>query len=249
MILQLLLSLCLSLYCFAENYDGLESFARISRVDLTWLKSYFPENPVIVEAGAFYGNETVRAARNWPKGRVITFEPNPYAFEKLLKTLQDENVYNVEPHCLGLNTFNGNDLLYISRGWTGKDFAYEYASSVLPVTPEMQGFARGPQIVIPCVNLDTWCLKNQIDRIDLLKLELEGLELAVLKSSPRILSTAQVIYIKTFINPHREGMTEYSELKKFLEEEQFKLVAHWYTLHVEGYAIFVREELFSCLSF
>lgn len=71
-------------------------------------------------------------------------------------------------------------------------------------------------------------------------LDLEGFELQFLKSSPHILKTVKVIYTETNFFHFREGMTQYNDLKTFLEAEGFTVVAHWYSEGMQGDAIFVR---------
>jgi FkbM family methyltransferase len=219
-------------------------FHSYGRVDLSWLPQFLPYNPVIVEAGALYGNETLRAAQIWPKARVIAFEPNPHAFLKLRKNVLESGSQNIEIHNLALSNHNGSAPFYICYGMRGEDPVFEYASSLLHLTPEMQVYCKGPQVQVPCVILDDWCEQNEIDHVDLLRIELEGMELAVLKSSPDLLNTVKVIYVKTFNHPHRVGMAQYHELKAFLEKSRFVLLSHWYQTEITGHAIFLSREIF-----
>lgn len=53
------------------------------------LKQFLPGNPVIVEAGAFDGNDTAKMALQWPQGIIHAFEPLPEIYERLLKTLHN----------------------------------------------------------------------------------------------------------------------------------------------------------------
>ena len=99
---------------------------------------------------------------------------------------------------------------------------------------------QGPQAIVDCVILDDWCRKNGIDKIDFMWLDLEGMELQVLKSSPKILKTVSVIYTETNFYPFRIGMTQYAALRTFLEQSGFRLLSHWYHEGLQGNAIFVR---------
>ena len=44
------------------------------------LQPILPENPVIVEAGSHFGEDTLWLARYWPRGLVHAFEPVPELF-------------------------------------------------------------------------------------------------------------------------------------------------------------------------
>ncbi len=228
-----------------EQYEGVQQyFPSYGKIDLSWLQQFLPYNPIILEAGAFTGKETCRAAKIWPEGRIIAFEPNPQAFEELQKRVQEESLTNVELHDLALHAYNGISCLNICYGMKGVDPVFSYASSFLPLTKEMEIYCKGPQAIVSCTNLDDWCKENQIDHLDLLRLEVEGLELQVLQSSPQILQNIKIIYVKTMMHPYRVGMTQYPELKQFLEKSNFVLLSHWYQPGIIGHAIFLSRELF-----
>jgi len=38
---------------------------------------YLPANPVIIEAGAFNGSDTIKLAKKWPQATIHAFEPVP----------------------------------------------------------------------------------------------------------------------------------------------------------------------------
>ncbi len=227
----------------AEYYEGVPLF-QSQAIDLTMLQQFLPYNPIILEAGAFHGNESVRAAKLWPKARIYAFEPNPQAFKNLQAAIDDAGLKNVETYPLALCLYNGTATFNVCLGMAGEEPIFGYASSILPTTKEMEIYCKGPQIKVPCMILDDWCNEHQVKNIDLLRLELEGLELPVLRSSPNILKTVKVLYVKTFIHPFRISMTEYGELKKFLEESNFVLLSHRYIPGIIGHAIFLSRELF-----
>ena len=86
-----------------------------------------------------------------------------------------------------------------------------------------------------------WCEANNMDHFDFMWLDLEGLELPVLKASPNVVKNVKVIY--TDFLEFRKGMTQFSELRSFLESSGFKMISHWYYQGFQGDAIFVKEEL------
>lgn len=228
----------------ADYYEGVELFSNYSSIDLNWLPQFLPYDPLIIEAGAFRGQDTVKAAKIWPNGWIIAFEPDPYAYKELEKNVFGAKVTNVELHNMALNSYNGTALFNICLGPNNNEPAYGYASSLLPLKKGMEVFCKGPQIEVPCNTLDAWCQANKIDGIDLLHLEVEGAEYMVLKGSPNILKTVKVLYIKTFIHPHRLAMANYPALKEFLEKSNFVLLAHRYQPDMIGHAIFLSREVF-----
>ena len=212
---------------YFEEYDE-------RRLDL--IAKFIPNDPVIFEAGGFDGEDTVRFARLWPHSTIISFEANPLVFEKLLETTF--GIPNIHCYNLAVNNFNGTAILHVCDANPG-------ASSILEASPliPFHYYYQGPKIKVPCVVLDDWCRENNIDHIDFMWLDIEGLEMQVLKSSPKILEGIKVIYTETNFQKFRKDMTQYQDLKNFLEASGFNLLAHWYIPNWQGDAIFVRKEL------
>ena len=235
------------IFCDAEDlyparYEGLQIYEKSYPHLLDAVEQFLPEDPVIFEAGAHYGTDTVHFAKRWPKGTVISFEPNPHAFELLSRATK--GLANVSIHNLAVNEYNGDALLHVCHGTTGDDPKFEGASSLLEASWWQEIHYRGPKVIVPCVVLDDWCEDNGVDHVDFIWFDLEGMELQVLRSSPRILDTVKVILTETNFKEFRKGMTQYNELKAFLEESRFKLIAHWYAQRFQGNALFVKKEPF-----
>lgn len=241
-------AIALSLFAFshlqANNYyEGIEMLRSQEGVAFHWLSHFLPYNPIIVDAGAFYGNDTIEAAQMWPQGAIHAFEPNPAAYSKLVASIESKQLTNISCYPLALNNYAGKAHLKVSLGPNGNEPAYSHSSSLLPLKKEMEIYTKGPEIEVPCDTLQGWCNKNAIDHIDILRLELEGLELPVLRVSTKILKNTKIVHIKTMSHPHRIGMTSYPELKKFLEQFNFVLISHWYQPQITGHAIFMSREL------
>lgn len=215
---------------FDQHNDGLASIYCADRLSLVAL--FLPENPVIFEAGGHYGTDTVRFAALWPKGRILSFEASPFNFQKFLQNTAD--IPQIHGFNLAVNNYNGTALFYACEDNPG-------ASSLLPPSNWSENNYKGPRVEVPCVILDDWCREHQVDHIDFMWLDLEGLELQILQSSPKILSTVKVIYTETNFKEFRIGMSQYENLKTFLESNGFEMIAHWYLEDWQGDAIFVRK--------
>ena len=132
--------------------------------------------------------------------------------------------------------------MHVCYGTEGNNPVFEGASSLLEPSEWMKVHYQGPKITVPCVVLDDWWRQNQDRPIDFMWLDLEGLELQVLRSSPQLLKTVSVIYTETNFRPFRIGMTQYEELKAFLEHNGFTMISHWYAENFQGNAIFINWE-------
>lgn len=222
-------------------YEGTATFRNYGKVDLSWLVQFLPYNPVIIEAGAYCGDQTIYAARVWPHSKlIVAFEPNPRAFAELQRKVDGAQLSQVKTYNLALQSYNGTTDLYLCRGPNGNDRSWEHESSLLPPSNGWQG----SQVEVPCVILDDWCQQNQIDHIDILRLELEGFELQVLQSSPHILKNTKIIILPSFFRAYREGTVNYFALKDLLTRSQFVPLAHWYEPSERGLAVYVSQELY-----
>lgn len=207
------------------------------------ISSFLPYNPVVLHAGAYVGTESVVFAKIWEKGKILAFEPNPTRFEKLVENTQA--FANIKPFNMALNTYRGKAEFFLCYGTGGTNPIFDSASSLLAPTPQIAIHYQGPKIMVECVNLDEWCSDNQIDRIDFMRLDLQGLELQVLTSSPRILKTVKVIHVLTNLYPFRKGTTIFANLKAFLEKNGFFLIEHHYQEGLQGSAVFLQTRIFN----
>ncbi len=231
---------CVFLQASNYSYQFEGRFAEWNHLNLVSL--FLPKNPVILQAGGYYGDETLNFSHRWPDSRVISFEPNPHAFEIL--SSKTANINNVQVYNLALNDYSGVAPFYVCYGSSGKEEVFEHASSLLKPSPCMEVHYQGPLINVECTLLDEWCCQREIDHIDFMCLNLQGAELQILKSSPNILKTVTCIAVHTNFFPFRIGTTQYPELKKFIENSGFQLFSHWYREGLEGYAIFLKNSYF-----
>lgn len=209
------------------------SFSLGEKVPFSLLRKLLPENPVILEAGAQFGEDTQWMSELWPTGTVHAFEPLPNSFLELKKVAATHN--NIYVYPLALAEKAGLASFWVSGG----------ASSLLPPTPSFnQDYFHADiehPITVECITLDDWASQNNINKIDFMWLDMEGNELNALKAGLNILDTVQVIYTEVNLQPFWQGSVQYEELKKFLEEKSFveiwkDIVPHWH-----GNVLFVKE--------
>lgn len=225
---------------YPRRFEGFFEEYTSRRLDL--IAKFLPDDPIIFEAGGHYGTDTIKFSKKWPRGTIVSFEPNPHAFEKLVEATKNNS--NVLKYNLAVNDYNGTAILNVCYGTNGDNPVFEGASSLLEPSEWMEIHYQGPKVEVPCVILEDWCKENNCGHIDFMWLDLEGLELHILQSSPEILKTVRVIYTETNFMEFRKGMTQYNDLKKFLHDSGFILLAHWYAEGFQGNAIFVRNDLF-----
>ena len=124
-----------------------------------------------MDVGANVGFFTFLAARIvGPKGRVVSFEPEPTSFSLLARSLSRNKFSNVILIPKSLSDVEGERTLYLSATDHKGMHSIVYDSG-------------GPNISVPSVKLDTEAARLGLDHIDLLKIDAEGAEPEILAGS------------------------------------------------------------------
>ena len=146
------------------------------------LKMAMPKSrQVVFDVGANRGQYTAEIRRNYSNARVIAFEPNPSSFAELVHMFGSDS--NVMCRNIGLGSEAGSLTLYdyAEKSGTG------HASLYRDVFSDMHHARRIAAIKVPVERLDNFCGREGIERIDFLKIDTEGHELAVLKGAETLL--------------------------------------------------------------
>lgn len=200
------------------------------------IRSYLPSNPVIVEAGAHRGQHTTLFARLWPDATIHAFEPVPELYAEVVRRTSRHPQVRCYP--LALSDRTGEATIHISEG--GSDAS----SSLLPPSGHLTEcphvfFRR--QVTIPTITLDEWAEQHAITRVDFFWLDLQGHELTALKGGERLLETVRAIHTEVSLKPLYEGGALYPELRDWLGQRGFEVVAESLPNPAMGDALFVRR--------
>lgn len=122
----------------------------------------------IVDVGAGIGAFAVWAGRRFPAASLAAFEPNPASFRLLEENVRANGVANVAAHRLAIGTKP----------------AYELHDPALGARASALGSSTAAGIAVPAARLDEVV---EDGRVDLLKIDCEGLELDVLESARGLL--------------------------------------------------------------
>jgi FkbM family methyltransferase len=145
------------------------------------------EGDVVVDVGAYIGRHTLIASKRVGKsGKVIAIEPDPKNFEILKHNVQANQLTNVVLLSVAASNREGFVRLYLgdSGGW----------SSSFVVT--------GKQVDVPCSTLDALLEKLGIEKVDWMKVDVEGAALAVLDGSTRLLRRSRNLKVIVEIHPN-----------------------------------------------
>lgn len=151
------------------------------RVKDRWCLAYTPgSGDVVVDLGAGFGDEAlIFSSLVGPSGRVIAVEAHPKTFACLEETVRRSGAGNVR--CVPCAVSDRDGSLEIS------DSAAHVSNSVL---------LGGRTLPVPAQTLDSLADEVRIDRIDLLKINIEGAEREAVKAMDRIAPRTRHIVIE-----------------------------------------------------
>jgi len=155
---------------FELNRDGFTVFRSIFQE--REYADYFPfyEDAVIVDAGAHYGYFSLFASMNTsPRSRILALEPSPDNFSRLERNIHATNCANIETLPVALAEFSGEVSLFLSRDENHSLFSRDCN----PLSNE-QG------VPVHALSLWDFLSEHDLDRVDFLKMDIEGAEYAVL---------------------------------------------------------------------
>lgn len=194
--------------------------------------------PVIIEAGAYDGRDTEIFCRLWPAARIFAFEPLPELARGLEAKFVNEKQIAVIPKAL---VGDGADSVVLNS--FAEDEVRHASSSILEPGEHLElapTIHFGRQISVPAISLDRFIAEYQLDRIDLLWLDLQGAEAMVLADAYEALKRTSVIHIEVSRRPLYQGATTLSEIRSLLAAHGFEMVLVRAPF-VMGNAIFIRK--------
>jgi FkbM family methyltransferase len=146
---------------------------------------------VIFDVGANAGIFSLAALAARPDATVHAFEPTPEIAAGLRETAVLNHLDRLHVHEVAVSRENGSAALRRFRGELGTNGGMNF---ITPLTndPEAE--------VVPTVCLDRFCVDNGIDRIDLLKLDIQGNEHQALAGAANLLSTGRIGMVFTELN-------------------------------------------------
>ena len=213
----------------------LDHFLGKGIIPLSYMKNFLPQNPIIVEAGAHKGKDTIKLSKTWPKGFVHAFEPVPELFSQLLKATKKKQ--NVACYPFALSDNSGKSRIFISGGISDGSSSLLKPQEHIKLFPDV---TFDKFIDVDTITLDGWAQKYTIQQIDLLWLDLQGMELNVLKSGLKLLKNVRVVYTEVSLVETYKNAPLYPEFRQWLADKGFKVQREEIT-GLMGNVLFVRQ--------
>lgn len=195
------------------NVCGTDHLGVDVEVDLQRLTAAEPLR-TIFDVGGNFGQSALRFSRAFPQARIYTFEPVPDSFRELEARIV--KMRNIEPFNIGFGDMPGRFQIQIQPDSQGNSLASKSSG--------------GGAVEVRLETVDAFVAEKGINQIDLLKIDVEGFELQVLKGASGMLRDgavrhifAECVFAPDTVYPH----TDFFELHRVIAGFGFCIVAFY----------------------
>jgi len=162
--------------------------------------------PIVFDVGANIGTISIWLSKILKNGHIYSFEPQKQIYYQLCGNIALNNLYNIDAYNLALGSTN--DYLYVKEPnyFIDNDFGtFSLVEEKIEVNKKT--------LVVKMVTLDYFVKTYNISKIDLIKIDAEGMDLEVLKGATEVIEKYfPTIYIEHYDNQK----SSLDAIKKFL---------------------------------
>lgn len=174
--------------------------------DLKVFSKFIHKNSVIFDIGANTGIYSLISGIITVEGQVYSFEPNPVNLKRLKKNIELNSSKNITviPKAVG------GDQKKISFTVLKEDVLSDTSSAIESFSKNTySGTLEWKNIEVEQITLDSFCEDNKIEKVDLIKIDVEGYEVSVLEGAiDTIRKHKPLILLETFLNEEKQNYLE-----------------------------------------
>ena len=168
----------------------------------------------VFDVGAYDGSAAQAYRAAFPQATVHCFEPSGSAFARIESRFAADP--RVVPNHAAVGETAGTQTLHVNVS--------DQTNSLLPMAPTMKHHVNEGEDrevgteTVPVVTLDGYCAERGVAAIDLLKLDVQGSELRVLRGARRLVEShaVRLIFSEVLFGDFYVGQTYFHEIASFL---------------------------------
>jgi len=175
----------------------------------------------IFDVGAYVGGIALKYNKLFPKSKIFCFEPFPDSFSTLEK-----------------NTVSFNNIICINKGLSAQEGTSKFQTNTSAPTNSIFKAHKSSEVVwgegllealgtveVEMTTLDNFVTAHAIEKIDILKMDVQGAEFMVLNGAKKTLEKGIVdmIYTEIIMLPTYEGQIPFEETVKLIRSFGFEL--------------------------
>jgi FkbM family methyltransferase len=192
----------------------------------------------VVDVGANVGQFSLLVRALHPEARIEAFEPLPEAAARFRLVFQGDDLVTL--HEATVAPTQGTATMHVS--------ASADSSSLLPISDRQSELFPGTEEVgtadVVAGPLDAYVARDRIAAPAMLKIDMEGFELEVLRGSGSLLAEFQYVYVEASFEALYEGQALISDVAAFLEGRGFVEAGRFNIAHTADGAPIQADFLF-----
>lgn len=201
------------------------------------------DNPVIFDVGANHGLIIEKFLKDFPQATIYAFEPVPHLCSELKAKYMNNKLLQISDHAI--SDYEGVSDFFVNKGVD--------TSSIL--SPRKTGLNSdesvqiSQKITVTTTSIDKFCESQSIEKIDILKMDIQGNELKALLGAKNLLKSHRIsiIYLETYFIQQYNSQPLFSEIFSFLNSYDYALQDLYNPIYGHGRiawcdSVFVRRE-------
>jgi len=180
-------------------------------------KRLLPSASVVFDVGANVGDVSHHYRRLYPEATIYAFEPLSSTAAVLRERTRD-SVKVVE---MALSDHSGEAVFHSNKS--------PGTNSLFRPTREASSFYDPSiydeieEVTVPLTTIDEFCVTNGVEKVDILKMDIQGAELLTLTGAERMLGSMSLVYTEVFFEAVYEGQAWFADIFRFLTDRGFWL--------------------------
>ena len=197
-----------------SDYIGHYLFFGFADSGMDKLFSLCKADSIVLDVGANIGWTVLNMAKIAEQGKVVGFEPDPHNFERCSQNMLLNNFKNGVAFPLGLGNENRPMNIEI------RSMSNRGGNRIAPA-------GSGATRMVEVVRLDDFSLARELPRVDLIKIDVEGYELNVLRGAEDLLKKHRpILFLELDDNNLLDQGDSALALIRFLGEVGYKEISH-----------------------
>jgi FkbM family methyltransferase len=169
---------------------------------------------IIFDIGANSGQISLQYNSLFPSAIIHAFEPFPDMYKTLCENTGQ--LHNISAHQVAVGEKKGKSIFFVNHNVD--------TNSLLE--PQKIGLSSDKQVVnkdkieVDVISIDEFCEANSVNQIDILKLDIQGGELAALEGAKKMLGAKNIklIYTEAYFRKQYVGQPLFHDISSYLEQ-------------------------------
>jgi len=169
---------------------------------------------IIFDVGSYIG-DTVQEYHNlFPKSRIYSFEPLEETYNTLSEKFKDNN--HIKTYNLAIAKNSGSKKFYVNKANYTNSLLEVADTSKIYIDTNLTDNLR--YVNVETISLDDFCKRENIEKINILKMDIQGAELMALHGATNLLKTRtiDIIYLEVEFVKLYDDQAYFNDIHEYL---------------------------------